>query len=358
MFLQQWLGIHNLEKLRGGIKEEPLPLLSVENWFNGDLQNQFEKYSNQNFGFWSTFVRLANQIKYSLFDEFANGEVREFANHNLITTEYINSYLGGNRTSISQIKERCSQLKKLADYMEKQGKASLVLIAPDKTSYFQSDYNLPPESDLDSTNYKNWLYYLNLYEIPYLDFRKAFLAAKESTPAPLFSNSGIHWSTFGAQYALDSVAGFLNLNYGFEGPRMQIDSLVFKRKHDAVEYDIEASLNLMYSLPRQKLGYPISTFTKGIKPKLLMVSDSFFFQLYSSGFANSLFDDPLFYYYHIRALKYSDIDYAEDPSAISLKEILEEVDLVCLMAVDINLKDFPWAFGRRFEVEVLGDSIH
>jgi len=217
---------------------------------------------------------------------------------------------------------------------------------------------LPPESEIDSSNYKNWLYYLNLYQIPYLDFRKAFLAAKDSTSAPLFSNQGIHWSTYGAQFALDSVAAYLNSQYGFNGPRRQIDSLVLSENYDAVEYDIESSLNLLCPMPRQKLAYSSNTFTAGTKPRLLMISDSFFFQLYGSGFANQLFDDPLFYYYHIRALKYSEIDYPEDPTAKSLKQVLDYIDVVCLMAVDINLKDFPWAFGKRFEVEVLGDSIH
>lgn len=356
LLLQQFMGIHKVEKLKGAIKEESAPVFTIEKWFSEEFQNQFEKYNNQNFGFRSTAVRLANQFKYSFFGEFANAEVRQYGN-NLITTEYLDSYLGGNKTTISQIKERCGQLKNLADYMEKQGKASLVIIAPDKTSYYQSEYNLPPESELDSTNYKNWLYYLTKYEIPFLDFRKAFLSAKQSSSVPLFSNHGIHWNTYGAQFALDSVAAYLNSNYSFKGPRMQVDSLVYSKNYDEVEYDIESSLNLMFRLPRQKLAYQANTFTVGKRPKLLMISDSFFFQLYTSGFANKLFDDPLFYYYHIRALKYSEIDYAEDPNANSLKEILKETDVVCLMAVDINLKDFPWAFGKRFEVEVLGDSL-
>jgi hypothetical protein len=356
LLLQQFMGIHKVEKLKGAIKEESAPVFTIENWFSEEFQNQFEKYNNQNFGFRSTAVRLANQFKYSFFGEFTNAEVRQYGN-NLITTEYLDSYLGGNRITISQIKERCGQLKNLADYMEQQGKASLVIIAPDKTSYYQSDYNLPPESELDSNNYKNWLYYLTKYEIPFLDFRKAFLSAKQSSSVPLFSNQGIHWNTYGAQFALDSVAAYLNSNYSFKGPRMQVDSLVYSKNYDEVEYDIESSLNLMFRLPRQKLAYQANTFTVGKRPKLLMISDSFFFQLYTSGFANKLFDDPLFYYYHIRALKYSEIDYAEDPNANSLKEILKETDVVCLMAVDINLKDFPWAFGKRFEVEVLGDSL-
>jgi hypothetical protein len=265
--------------------------------------------------------------------------------------------LGENRTAISQIKERCGQLKKLSNYMEQKGKASLVIIAPDKTSFYRESYQLPSAMELDSTNYKTWVYYLALYKIPYLDFRKFFLEAKDTSRYPLFTKPGIHWSTYGAQLALDSVAAYLNSEYGFNGPRMKVDSILLTDNYDEVEYDIEASLNLMLTLPKKKIGYQIKTFTSGKKPRLLMVSDSFFFQLYNSGFANDLFDDPLFYYYHIRALKYSEIDYDLDPKAFPLKGVLDQIDVVCLMTVDRNLKDFPWAFGARFESDVFGDSI-
>jgi hypothetical protein len=356
LFVQQAGSITKIAKLNGAYEKAVRPYFSWNTWFSAEFQAEFEQYNNQNFGFRPSVVRLANQLKYSVFQELANPDLIEFENQNLISKEYIEAYLGVNRTKTQEVKQRCRKLKRMATFMEERGKVSLVIIAPDKTSFYSKVYKLPPSQEVDSTNYKTWVYYLDQFEIPYIDFRKVFLEAKDTSKYPLFTNQGIHWNTYGSQFALDSVAGYLNSQYKFNAPRMKVDSIFVSDKYRKSEYDIERSLNLIYPLPKRKIGYQSKRFTKGKKPSLLMVSDSFFFELYSSGFANRLFDDPLFYYYHKRALKFSDFEYNQDPRANSLKGILAQIDVLCLMAVDMNLKDFPWAFSARFKNHVLNDT--
>ena len=356
VFVQQLLNMPKVRMLKGAFEKHEEPFFSDSTWFSTEFQNEFENYNNQNFGYRSEFVRLANQIKYVAFGEMANPKIREFGNGNLIGAEYIDGYLGVKKTEYHEVKKRCIQLKRMSAYLSEQGKACVVVIAPDKTSYFRDVYKLPLDSEVDSNNYKIWTHFLDVYKVPYIDFRKVFLEAKDTTKYPLFTKPGIHWSTYGGQFAMDSIAGYINSTLQVNGPRMQVSSVRLSNTYTSVEYDIESSLNLMFDLPKEPIGHQIKTFSKGKKLKLLMVSDSFFYQSYNSGFAAELFDNPLFYYYNIKALKFGDPEYPREPRAKQLSDVIENTDVVCLMSVDMNLTDFPWAFSARFENEIINND--
>ena len=65
-----------------------------ENWFSGEFQSQKEEYLNSMFGFRSLFVRLNNQIAYSIFNKAkAKGVIIGKENY-MYEINYINGYTG------------------------------------------------------------------------------------------------------------------------------------------------------------------------------------------------------------------------------------------------------------------------
>ena len=56
-----------LEPLKGAIEYGKDTTFSIKSWLSEDYQHVKEKYINENFAFRSTFVRLHNQLQFSLF---------------------------------------------------------------------------------------------------------------------------------------------------------------------------------------------------------------------------------------------------------------------------------------------------
>ena len=66
--LQMQFSVVNVKPLNGAIKSVERPNINFSSWFSEDFQSQAEKYLNQIFGFRNWFVRLNNQVNYSLFN--------------------------------------------------------------------------------------------------------------------------------------------------------------------------------------------------------------------------------------------------------------------------------------------------
>ncbi|MFT4755623.1 MAG: hypothetical protein ACI91R_000259, partial [Vicingaceae bacterium] len=85
-----------LEDLSGSYKKEKIktPVLSLNNLKSGDYQKLSSKYWKNEHGFRNFFIRLNNQVNFSLFDKAnANGTI-VCKDNVLITEGDIKSYLG------------------------------------------------------------------------------------------------------------------------------------------------------------------------------------------------------------------------------------------------------------------------
>lgn len=83
------------------------------------------------------------------------------------------------------------------------------------------------------------------------------------------------------------------------------------------------------------------------RPRVLVIADSYFYEMYSSGLANKYFEAPFFWYYNYRALKYDWLEAPTNPKHYDMDSLINATDVILLMSAAGNLNDFPWAFDRR-----------
>ena len=74
--------------LKGDVQITPKPEFNVKSWLDGRFQGQFEKYVNDNIGFGPWFVRVRNQITYSLY-----GKLADTVNHQKPTRRFLTKLL-------------------------------------------------------------------------------------------------------------------------------------------------------------------------------------------------------------------------------------------------------------------------
>jgi len=353
LHLQQHVNFPRLKQLKGAYTETPYPQFSWEAWFNGDWQDKFEKYQKDHLGYRPNLTRVHHQIHYSLFDEIFHNDIHFGKNKNLMGGEYLEAYRGENFIGDSTIRARAHTLgilnKKLAD----SNKLFLVILAPDKAYSRPQDFNLPPEA-VKPNNSESWKKALKKEDIPFIDFRNHFANLEDTSTYPLFPKTGIHWSIWGMHYARDSIAGFIAARSNIPMPRRVLDGVRWSTDYPAIETDMEDALNLWLELPKEELAYP-QYHMEGAssKPKVLIISDSFFYEIYSSGLANQYFEAPFFWYYNLRALKYDWMEAPANPNHYKMDSIIKAHDIILMMSASSNLKDFPWAFDTRIKKELI-----
>ena len=81
-------------KLDGAVYVIPKPTFSLDNWLSGKYQDSAMTYYEEQANLHPFFVRLRNQIGYSLFDEVRVSQVHLGKDQNLFGGGYIESYLG------------------------------------------------------------------------------------------------------------------------------------------------------------------------------------------------------------------------------------------------------------------------
>ncbi len=349
---QQQLGFPKVKPLQGAFADEAPPQWSIENWLSGNFQNDFEKYHKANFGYRPDLTRLHNQIHYSIYGEVFHDGISMAKDGQLIGQKYLNAWQGLNPETDIEIEQRFKTLQSFHHYLKEKGKVLLLVLAPDKVSTYPEVFGLEPNSENRRNNYHKWLQRLKEDSIPYIDFKAHYAQIGKSSRYPLFPKTGIHWSIYGMNQAMDSIAHYLRQNSSLNPPQMLVDTIYQSQDYRKVEMDLEEAINLLYPLGKEALAYQKYRMSSGEKPRILVLSDSFFYEMYGNGLAAKFFEAPFFWYYNKRALKYDWEDAPRDPNKYDLDSLINQTDVFLLMSTTINLKDFPWAFDARLRKDL------
>lgn len=339
-----------VKKLSGYFKDALNPEFSWSSWFDNSFQNQYDQYFNQKFGFRDDFVRLHNQIDYSLYKKLHANGVIVGKDEYLYEENYIKSYLGDDYIGKNQIHSTLKTIDSIYQVLKQHQTEMLIILAPGK-GYFYPEY-IPDEMmhERGPTNYEGYTRELAKSDIPYIDFNDLFLKMKDTSSIVLYPKTGIHWSQAIIPFVLDSIIkkseSILNIDmpnvyYSYNKPVSRAD------KQDA---DIERGLNLFLPLKIPKMTYPIVSFDKDtslVKPKLISIADSFFWQLFGKGYAQQVFSDVQFWYYYKQVYGTGQDNLFVDD--IHVRKELFDTDLVILIATDANLYKFPYGFTKALE---------
>ncbi len=335
--------------LNGDIKAPENSLFNEEDWFYGDYQVKKETYLNESFGFRNEFVRLNNQLSYSIFRKAnAKGVVIGKENY-LYEKSYIDAYTGTDFLGEDSIHHTISRLKFISDTLTKLGKHLIVIFAPGKASFYPEyipDQYLPVRS---KTNYKLLSDGTKKAGLQVIDFNKWFIENKYKSKYPLYPKYSVHWSTYGTLLAVDSLLKTMECLMHIDMPNLKFNGVNMQQPH-GVDYDIADAMNLVFKLKSSDVAYPkmVPVDTTGkTKPKVLVISDSFYWGMYNLGIANCFKDDHFWYYNRQVFPESSTTELAVED--LDLGGQLAKHDVFVIMATESTLRKISWGFIEAVE---------
>ncbi len=281
--LDSFLNFGKFNKLHGAIVLEKDTTFSLKAWWTGGYQHQKEKYLNDNIGLRPAFVRINNQLDYSLFGKMHAHDVVMGKNQELFEDNYIKAYYGKDYIGDARIKELMHKLRFIQDSLQRAGKALLLTFVPSKGRFYPEYF---PDHLRDTFTEKS--NYLQMRKqaleagINVLDLNGWYVRRKGKTEHPLFSKMGIHWTHWGADHAADSLNHRLAQLLHLDLPDIRFGAVVCTDTSRG-ENDIEKALNLIWPITTETLCYNTLSFdqTHKQKPKVIFIGDSFFWTLLS-----------------------------------------------------------------------------
>lgn len=344
--------VFSVSNLNGYIRKDSYKGMSVSGWFNEDYQKNTENYLKDHIGFRPLFIRIHNQIEYSLFNQLHAAGVIAGKKNYLYEENYLKAYYGLDFLGKDSISENISILAAIKDSLQKNQTKLLIVFAPGKASFYP-EYH-PPAYDLITPTISNLQYYksqLVKFNMHTIDFNEWFKSMKDTSSYVLYPKYGIHWSDYGMVLAMDSLTRYIEDIKNLDIPNPEIVSLQISNQYKNTDYDIGASLNLFIQLsPSGQLAYPKFIWKKNIasrKPKVIVIADSFYWGMFNKGIATEAFSMGGFWYYfneiHPGGGKVEELE--------QVKEILEEQDVIVLMATEATLQKFPFGFIERMKKE-------
>lgn len=351
--IQQTVPVIKLTELNGYFEKNNYAPFSIETWFSGEYQKNTEKYLNENFGFRNLFVRTYNQIQYSLFNTPKANSVLLGKKNYLYEKAYINAYFGSDFIGNDSIKKKVQKLKEIELALKKSNTDLIIVLAPGKASYYPEYI---PESLIEekkTTNYEVYQKELKQQNLSFVDFNKWFRDMKDTSSYPLFPKTGIHWSNYGETLAADSLIKFVQKKRDTLLPSLKITGINFSNKAKYSDNDIEKGMNLLFPIPIEKMAYPdFEIINKEYKkPKVIVVSDSYYWGMFNWGISDRVFTNGKFWYYNEQIYP----DSYETPlkvSNVNIKNELEQVDVVILMSTDANLYKFAFGFIEQAHASI------
>jgi hypothetical protein len=341
--LQEKLNLVEITPLKGAIAKPDRPDFYFHKWFEGTFQKESETYHNEEFGFRPFLVRLNNQIAFDLFNVAkANGVIIGKDNY-LYEENYIKAYYGEDFIGDHTIADRLKKIKSLQDTLKKRKIDLLLVYAPGKAGYFPE---FIPEKYQDKRGQTNLETYVNQSKslgINYINLNDYFIQKKAKSLYPLYPKYGIHWSTYGDFVVADTLSKYIEKIKGIDLPDLIIDSVVIEDSKFR-DNDIAYGMNLLFKFPPQKLGYPKYHFEEEnkVKPKTLVVSDSYFWGMFGLGLADKIMAEPDFLYYGSELYQVNKPNQKREQ--IDMKRLIESQSMVIILCTDGNLPNFGWTF--------------
>jgi len=336
-----------VEPLQGVNLKQKWPEFTLDSWMKFKYQPQLYKYLVENYGFRETAIRLYNQIHFKFYKK-GNANVTVGIDNYLYEPWFINAYNGANYIGEEKILDQVEKLQKIKDTLSSLDKELLIVLAPGKVTFYPEyiPIHLRKEGE-HITNYKRYRTALENTNISFIDANEWFRTAKDSSAYPLFPQTGTHWSTYGACVAYDSIIRNIKTNTAFNMVDTKLANIILKSEFKKDDEDVEKILNLMYPIKKFDMAYlQIKLLNKetAFKPTTVVISDSFFWNIFNNFPAkNKVFGKLQFWYYYgsVFPESYKTPIKAKD---LDQKQVFSETDLFIIMACPATINKIGWGF--------------
>jgi hypothetical protein len=342
------------------IKERPLfgsyefseePTFSLNDWFSGGFQEKYSNYFNSSFGFRNSLVRIFNQTQYSLFKKTSAKDTQIGRENYLFEGGYIRDYMGYNFIGEDKITAQLQKIKVIQEELKQDSISLFVAFAPGKASYFPGYF--PSKYDTEKKTISNYLYYTQKckeLDLNYIDFNSMFMKHKTQSDVPIFPKGGIHWGEYAVAVSLDSLSRYLEEKRKINIPRLEMVAPIYYDTLRKEDRDISDAMNLLIELDYYKMPtpqYKVKQEENDVKPRLLIVGDSYGYGLTNSPIIHEQYSNVEFWYYNkeIKSGKKNHGILIED---IIVKNEVKRFDVILLLSTETNLYKFDFGFSESY----------
>lgn len=331
-------------RLNGAFERVKRPQLVLDSVLNGSYQKNLTAWVNENFGFRNTLVRLHNQIGYWLYKQAYTNAVIVGKEEFLLDKKYIDAYTGADFLGEDVLRKKVQLVKMLQDSLQAHHIQFLFVMAPGKASFYKEYI---PDEYLTNVHPGNYECLTKLFVemgVNHIDFRKWFDDLKPKSKYPLFPKCGIHWSTYGADLAADSIIKRIEALTATKMPHMVFESIHVPDTLRTVDEDVGKGMNLLWNIKNIPMAYPTISYTDvERKVKLLTVGDSYNWTMPLYNMTDSVFKKMDYIYYNKKLFVNNRGEGYEDEQINRARLILGH-DVVMILTTDANLADFGWGF--------------
>lgn len=310
--IQQATGFCKVKELSGVTTQNDKPVLSYESYRNGSFQRKAEAYLQQHYGFREPLTRLYNQVLWAFFRTSQVVEKKRiFINDDnwifepWTVEEYYQSrvYLYSNDSAdmVHKMEAEAFRLYQLQHILEPNGTHLFVALLPGK-ELICSEHMPKNKYYFKEKKITAFEFYSKRFKemgINHVNFGEWFLQMKDTVSYPLFPQTGTHWSNLASMYVSDSLLRYLE-----QLGDMNIINLVIEKKYQRTvkpDNDLESLMNLIWPLkkaPNFLAGYYYTTDSTAVKPKIITIGDSFYWNIVNcSSFGTAFSAFPYWYYF-------------------------------------------------------------
>jgi len=346
---QQHFHFFRIKKLQGFYTPSPKPdTLNFSTWTDESFQKKFSKYLEDTLGFRQILIRINNQINYSFFKKTDARNVVVGKNNCLYEEGYILDYTGSNFLGEKFWNELLRRTKLVQDTLKKAHNTDLILVLEAGKASFYPEY-IPDRYHAGKKTISNMDYIAQqakLLQINHLDLNTLFCTMKDTSRYPLYATYGVHWSTYGMYKAADTLARFIAWLRHADMPEIAWQGYTVTDKIKDVDFDIEATMNLLFDLPHTEMCYPQIGYKSGagkVKPKLLTIGDSYYWGFINNHIVDSLFTNHQYWYY-FSGIWPNMWDYKIIPLELNLQQELEKQDVIMVGFTELNAFYGFWGF--------------
>jgi hypothetical protein len=348
-FVQEKWHPFKLKPLGGVTYETARPELTLKNFASGQFQSNAEQYSRENFGFREWAIRFYNQTSYSLFDQTTNQFVVQGKDgYTFFEESYIISYTGETYLGEEKIQDNTRQIKLIQDLLRTKGITMLPVFVLGKASYYPE---LIPDNYIakrhETNNYQAYLKAFEQQSVEMLDFNRYFCERKGTEAHAIYCNLSAHWTVYAASQAMDSLVRYMEDKTQQTQAHFQIsgfDTSYLMSQDD----DLYQMMNLMFPMKHNTIDQPQFSFTEGYKPKVLTISDSYWWTVWAWNVAlpQNLFSDGGFWFYNKTI--YPERSPIQNVEAVDYKQEIENQEFVLLVCTEATNHLWPYGFTERY----------
>lgn len=338
-------------ELAGGYIRSEQPDYYPDLLFSGEYSAEMQTWIRENYPYRGWFIRLHNQLDYSLFRHSSNERIAVGQKGELYDVSYIQAWQGKDAMHPDTVSRFIEAISNLRDSLKAYQTELLVLTPPGKPSFMPRYLPNRILSEVPSTsNRQRVSHALEEAEVPFIDF-EYFNTVQEKEPHRLYPRSGLHWSLYGAAVAADTLRNRISELLQTELPQISWTTQPYYDRMQT-DFEVERAMNLLWPIDQREMVRPVYRFDESaetFKPKVIIIGDSYYKVWYDQGIQEKLFHpESQFWYYGRAILPAREIN--GEPviaPALNVSEEVRKADLVLFVNAEINLPRLGFGLIER-----------